>query len=126
IGSIVSVNYAKDNMYLFQAENATIMVQPVNEDIVRVKLLLHHTKDFSTTIAIEQAAFRSVNSTLEEHAEYYRLVLPRLNVVVHKATANIDFYHADGELIAKGEGVYSPSRGTYVCKKHMDKQSHIY
>lgn len=126
IGSIVSVKHAGDNRFLFQAENATIMVQPVNEDIVRVKLLLHHTEDFSTTIAIEQAAFQSVNSTLEEHAEYYQLLLPKLNVVVHKATANIDFYHADGELITKEEGVYSPSRGTYVCKKHMDKHSHIY
>lgn len=126
LGKIQSVIHSTDEVYLFKSENATIMVQPVNEYIVRVKLLIDHVQDMSTTIAVQKDVFTQVKVELEENEQEYRLVLPAVTVVLQKADTRIDFYNKDGELVSSDEEIYSPGRGEYVCKKKMDADSHIY
>lgn len=125
IGAIQSVR-SEQGVYLFRGENASIMLQPVNENIVRVKLLLDHTLALKTTIAVQQEAFAAVDARLEETPEQYKLVLPDLAVVVHKSDARIDFYNAAGELISSEEELYRAGRGEYGVRKSMELHSHIY
>jgi len=126
IGAIQSATYQSDGIYLFKAEHATVMLQPVNDYTVRVKLLLDHALDASSTIAVQKEAFVDVQTELEETELTYRLTLPATTVVLHKANAQIDFYNSNGELISSHEEIYSRSRGEYVCKKRMSPESHIY
>lgn len=125
-GKIQSVIQQSDEYYLFKTEHAAILLQPVNDYTVRVKLLLEPIADLSSTIAVQQEAFVSVCSELEETELAYRLILPSVTVVLHKANAQLDFYNKAGELVSSQEEIYSRRRGEYVCRKRMDAGSHIY
>ncbi|WP_020617466.1 glycoside hydrolase family 31 protein [Paenibacillus daejeonensis] len=118
-------------IYVIQAEFAQILLQPVSDAIVRIKLLLDPGKafdreDLNSTIAVQQEAFVPVYSELKETNDVYRLFLPELTVELNKTTAQIDFYTQQGELIASQEEIYSSNRGEYVCRNRMEAESHIY
>ncbi|CAI6077611.1 glycoside hydrolase family 31 protein [Cohnella sp. JJ-181] len=125
IGAIQSV-LSEQGVYVFRGEHASIMLQPVNDHIVRVKLLLDHALDVKSTIAVQMEAYTAVDARLEEELQLYKLVLPTLAVVVHKRDARIDFYNADGELISREIDLYREGRGVYGIRKAMETDSHIY
>ncbi|MGF7049574.1 alpha-glucosidase [Paenibacillus sp. DS2015] len=125
MGSIRSVKH-EQGTYLFRGEYASIMLQPVNDYIVRVKLLLDHHIDLRTTIAVQEEAFTVVDVRIEESSESYKLILPALTVVVNKENGRLDFYNADGDLISSEEEVFRTGRGEYGCRKQMEPDSHIY
>ncbi|KGE18204.1 glycoside hydrolase family 31 protein [Paenibacillus wynnii] len=125
MGSIESVKYEL-GVFLFKGENASIMLQPVNDHIVRVRMLLDHRIDLRTTIAVQADEFIEVDVRLEESSDVYKLILPAITVVVHKETGLLDFYSADGDLISREEEVFQSGRGKYGCRKQMDLDSHIY
>ncbi|MFC3799509.1 glycoside hydrolase family 31 protein [Cohnella sp. GCM10012308] len=125
VGAIQSAQN-EQGVYVFRGEHASIMLQPVNAYVVRVKLLLDHARDLKSTIAVQKEAYEAVDARLEEGPEQYKLVLPALTVVVHKANARIDFYDAGGELISREQELYRAGRGEYGFRKAMEKDSHIY
>lgn len=125
VGSIEAVKHEKGT-YLFRGENASIMLQPVNEYIVRVKLLLDHHFDWRSTIAVQEEAYTKVEVRLEEGLESYQLILPELTVVMQKENGRLDFYNAAGDLISREEEVFRTGRGEYGCRKQMEADSHIY
>lgn len=125
LGSISSYREVQ-GAYLFQGENASIMIQPVNEQIIRIKLLLDHQMDLRSTITIQQEAYRSVNVSLEETLEAYRLVLPELTAVVHKNDGRLDFFNAAGELISSEIETFRAARGEFGSRRRMEPGTHIY
>jgi alpha-glucosidase len=127
IGAIQSVSCEPQGVYLFRGKNATVLLQPVNAYVVRVKLLLDHAADLSTTIAVQAEAFTAVEAQLEETPLAYKLILPALTVVLDKADARLDFYNADGELISREEeGILRTGRGVYSSRRQMEPDSHVY
>jgi alpha-glucosidase len=126
MGSIQSVHCEKQGVYLFRSENATLLLQPVNDYVVRVKLLIDHVVDLSTTIAVQEDAFTPVETQLEETPLEYKLILPAITVVLDKSDARMDFYNADGHLISRDEELSRTGRGVYSCTKQMEPDSHIY
>lgn len=125
IGAIQAVKQ-EAGAYLFRGDNATLMLQPVNDSIVRVKLLVDHKPNLETTIAVEHEAFTVVQAQLEETTDTYKLVLPALTVQVSRDNAGITFYDKQGVLISEDVGIYRAGRGVYGCRKKMEPNSHVY
>lgn len=125
VGAVVSYRM-EQGAYIFHGENASILVQPVNETIVRVRLLADQQLGMDSTIAVQQEAYQEVPATLEENDEEYRLRLPALTVSVRKLDAHVNFYNIDGELISGDDGIFHGGRGEYGCRRHMEPDSHIY
>ncbi|MFB9330804.1 TIM-barrel domain-containing protein [Paenibacillus aurantiacus] len=125
IGAILAVDLRED-AYYFRGENATLMLQPVNAAVVRVKLLPDHREDKATTIAVQSEAFVPVASQLAEELECYRLMLPAITVEIRKQNAALAFYTAEGELVSDEAGIYRSGRGQYGCRKRMEPDSHVY
>ncbi|GAA0137413.1 glycoside hydrolase family 31 protein [Paenibacillus sp. YSY-4.3] len=125
VGSISSYK-EEQGVYLFQGENASIMLQPVNDYIVRVKLLPGHQFDLRSTIAIQQEAYAGVHVSLEETTEMYRLVLPELSAVVHKSDGRLDFHNAAEELVSSEIETFRAARSEFGCRRRMEPGTHIY
>ncbi|MDG0791804.1 hypothetical protein OMP38_13740 [Cohnella ginsengisoli] len=53
VGAIQSVQ-SEQGVYVFRGAHASIMLQPVNDHVVRVKLLLDHALDLKSTIAVQK------------------------------------------------------------------------
>ncbi|MFC4102650.1 glycoside hydrolase family 31 protein [Paenibacillus xanthanilyticus] len=125
IGMIQAV-LEQEGAYVFRGEQASLMLQPVNASIVRVKLLPDHREDRGTTIAVQPEAFVPVASHLAEEPELYRLTLPAVTVEIRKQDAVLAFYTAEGELVSDEAGLYQTGRGQYGCRKRMEPDSHVY
>ncbi|MBB3107999.1 alpha-glucosidase [Paenibacillus phyllosphaerae] len=125
IGTILAAD-EREGAYYFRGENATLMLQPVNGSVVRVKLLPDHREDKHTTIAVQPEAFVPVASLLTEEPDGYRLALPEVTVAIRKENALLAFYTAAGELISDEAGLYRSGRGQYGCRKRMEPDSHVY
>jgi len=125
-GAITDVKVFEEGAYVFETEKAAIMLQPVNEHIIRVKLMTASERSLKTTLAVQQEAFSSIPAELQNNESSYTLKLPAASVVIHKQNACIDVYNENGELVSSDVGLYSTARGKYGCRKQNEKHSHIY
>lgn len=125
-GAITAAKALEEGGYLFETERAAILLQPVTEQIIRVKLMTDQELSYKTTIAVQQDVFCSVEGELVETEEAYHVKLPAASAVIHKHNACIDLYNQDGELVSSDVGLYSSARGKYGCRKQNEKDSHIY
>lgn len=112
--------------YVFRGEGASLLLQPVNDHVLRVKLLPDHRTDLRSTIAVLPQAYVQVETRLEETPQQYKLILPALAAVVHKADGRVDMYDETGKLISSEEEMYRSGRGKYVSRRRMEPESHIY